>query len=293
LDLPKHLNDRLPRNRCVYAVLRELRDKSDISVEYVGELLRSQFPYISAAAETWEIYARILAIWLDLSDLAVLDQAKTKLMEYKIGSQIRDRSLTLSLVQRHPQFTAPRIQFGPVLQVAGRIVMAAQKNERVDWSGISRSTIYKALVMLQELKLIVRKETTLVITPECYTFALNSERRREMSREACLKWPIFKTFVEILSENSTHNLSQKQLGSILTQRCAIDWKEGTAEIYVKIMLDWARHLNLAPGVHASSQRGRFRTEPDGNQMPLFQQQRNKQNRDSSDYTGQEEMRFYR
>jgi hypothetical protein len=171
--------------------------------------------------------------------------------------------------------------------------MAAQKNERVDWSGISRSTIYKSLIMLQELKLIIRRETTFVVTPECYTFALNPEKRKEMARESCLKWPIFKTFVEILSENSTRNLSQKQLGAALTQRCEVDWKEGTAEIYAKIMLDWARHLNLAPGVHASSQRGRFRTEPDEDQMPLFHQQRDEHDRANSNHARQEEMLFER
>jgi hypothetical protein len=282
--LSKHLNDRLLRNRCVHAVLRELHDRGEISMEYLGTLLRAQFPYISAVAATWEIYARILATWLDLSDLAVLDQAKTTLMEYKVGSQIRERRL--SFVQKRPHFTAPNVHFGPVLQVAERLVMAAQKNERVDWSGISRSTIYKALIMLEELKLIVRRETTFLVTPECYTFALNPERRREMAKDACLKWSIFKTFVEILSENSTRSLSLKQLGTALIKRCDVDWKIATAEINAKIMLDWARHLNLAPGVHASSQRGRFRTEPEGTQMPLFHEQQN-----SRSYTFQEELRF--
>ena len=127
--------------------------------------------------------------------------------------------------------------------------------------------------MLQELHLIVRKENTLMVEPECHIFALNSERRREMAKEAFLKWPIFKTFVEILREYSTRLLTQKQLGSILVERCGVDWNAGTAETNVKIMLDWARHLGLASGVHASSQRGRFRPTSDGAQIPLFNQTR--------------------
>jgi hypothetical protein len=57
------------------------------------------------------------------------------------------------------------------------------------------------------------------------------------------------------------------------------------------MLDWARHLNLAPGVHASSQRGRFRTESEGDQMPLFYQQQNIQDHDNTNRASQEEMLF--
>lgn len=266
-SLRYHLHERFPRNRCVHNVLRVLREKSDISIRELAAILRGEFPYISAVGRTWETYARLLATWLDLSDLAVLDETKSRLSQYKIGSQIRDRSL--SSAPRRSGVTIPSIHFFPVVQVATRIVSAAQKNEPVDWSGIQKSTLYKSLSVLEEIKLISRRAKTISVSPNCFAFSLNLDRRREIARDAALKWPVFKEFLSILHERRFLRLSHLVLGQMLSEKCDLNWKPSTAGTNAKIMLDWARHLGLAPGTHAHSYRGRFKSEGLLSETPLF------------------------
>ncbi len=265
--LRDHLNQRLPRNRCVYNALGALSEKGEIQLSELATILRNDFPYISASEKTWETYARVLATWLDISDLAVWDDAKSKIGLYRVGSQIRDR--TISFAPKRSQLTVPYIQFAPVLQVATRIVSAAQKNEAVDWAGLTKSTIYKSLSVLEEMKLIIRKPNSIYLNEGCYTFVLNQDKRREIARLAALGWPIFSAFITILEQNASRALSHRELADSLISFCDLSWKPTTAETNAKIMLDWARHLGIAAGIHAESQRGQFKAPPKEIQMPLF------------------------
>ncbi|MHA1971619.1 MAG: AAA-associated domain-containing protein [Candidatus Hodarchaeales archaeon] len=263
----KHLNDRLLKNRCVYNILRNLRERGEITLGELAVKLKDEFPYISAVENTWKTYARVLATWLDVADLAVLDQGKSKVSEYKVGSQIRDRSL--SFAPRRSKVTVPSIHFSPIVQVATRLVSATQKNEAVDWAGISRSTIYKSLSMLEEMKLVKRKSNTILITSECINFVFSPEERKDIARKAALNWPTFETFISILKENETNQLSHQQLGKLIINKCNVNWKPSTAKTNAKIMLDWARNLEIAHGVYAHSNRGKFKRRQDIIQIPLF------------------------
>lgn len=262
-----HLQDRLPRNRCVYRVLKLVKERGELSIAQLASCLKDEFPYVSAAGDTWDTYARILASWLDLADLALLDKKKSKISNYEAGSQIRDRSLTFA--RRRTGVTVPAIHFAPVVQVAGRITIAAQKKESVDWSGIPRSTIYKSLSMLEELELISRDSKSIFVKPECYAFALQPDRRIEVAQKAALRWPAFATFLRILTTVSSQRISLKRIAKQLSMECNVDWRAATTETNAKIMLDWARHLELAPGVHAHAQRGRFKETIDDGSMRLF------------------------
>lgn len=266
-NIRTHLQDRLPRNRCVYRALNLIRERNELNIAQLGLCLRDEFPYVSAVGRTWETYARILASWIDLADLAILDDKKTKLSKYEVGSQIRDRSL--SFASKRSGVTVPAIHFAPVVQVATRIANAAQKKEAVDWSGIRRSTIYKSLSMLEEMALVSRRSNSIYVKPECYPFALDPDRRLEIGRAAALKWPVFSTFIRILTTISSRRISHKVIAQRLSEDCGVEWKRATVETNVKIMLDWARHLGLAPGVHAYAQRGRFKGLPDG-ELDLFE-----------------------
>jgi Fe2+ or Zn2+ uptake regulation protein len=266
-NLRDHLQDRLPRNSCVYRVQRVLREQNEVSISELALILKNEFPYISAVEQTWKLYARILAVWLDLADLAVLDDTKTKLSKYEVGAQVRDR--TLYFARRRSGVTVPLVHFAPVVQVAKRVVLAVQKNEPVDWSGISRSTIYKSLSMLEEMKLISRQSQTIFVTPDCHAFANDPERRLDIARYSALNWPVFSHFVTILMENSAKRLSHKKLAQLLQEKCWLNWRSSTAETNVKIMLDWVRHLKLTVGVYEQSYRGRFKKPAHQTDMPLF------------------------
>lgn len=266
--LRDHLNERLPRNRCVHNALKTLREKTEIQLVELADILRNEFPYFTASEITWETYARVLATWLDFSDLAVLDETKSKLAVYKVGAQIRERSL--SFAPKRSQLSVPSIQFAPIIQIATRIISGAQKNEALDWVGLKISTIHKSLSMLEEMGLITRKSNTIYVNDRCYSFVNNRDKRREISKQAALKWPIFNAFMSILNDNISKPLSQRALANELVRRCELPWRLSTAETYSKIMLDWARHLGIAPGPHAESQRGQFRPPPREIQNLLFE-----------------------
>lgn len=273
--LRDHLAERLPRNRCVYNTLNTLGEKREIQIGQLAEILRNEFPYISATNETWETYARVLATWLDISDLAVLDEAKSKILPYRVGSQVRDRSLPFA--PKRSRLTVPSIQFAPVLQVATRIVSAAQGNVGVDWAGLKRSTIHKALSMLEEMQLVVRKSNTLHVSEECHAFVLNPDRRCEIAKTAARRWPIFDTFLSVLNESVPRSLPHAKIAEALVAKTGVAWKPGTAETNAKIMLDWARHLRLAPKPHADTHRGQFKASPKVVQLSFFDDISDRQN----------------
>ncbi len=264
----EHLKDRLPRNRCVHHVLKVLRDRGELQIAGLVEIVREEFPYISAISRTWDTYARVLATWLDVADLAILHDSKSKLLRYEAGSQVRDRSLVFA--RRRSGVMVPSIHFAPVVQVATRVVSAVRQNEPVDWSGIHRSTLYKALSMLEEMKLISRKSQTISVFILCHTFALDPTRRIEIARSAVSQWPVFSAFVTILIERSSSRLSHKELAILLGEKSDLQWKISTAETNAKIMLDWARHLGLAPGIHAYTDRGQFKSEDPQRELPIFE-----------------------
>ncbi len=252
----EHLKERLPRNRCVHHVLRVLRDQGEVTLSQLAEILRVEFPYISAVERTWQTYARVLASWLDVSDLAIFDTDATKLLRHEAGAQIRERSLTFA--RRRSGTTVPAVHFSPVVQVATRLVSAVQRKEAVDWSGISRSTVYKSLSVLEDLSLITRKAQVISVRAACHTFALDSTRRLQMAREAVTKWPIFGAFLGVLTASASKRLTHKDIAERLTERYTVNWKQTTAETNIKIMLDWARHLGLAVGSYGHSARGQFK-----------------------------------
>lgn len=263
-----HVQDRLPKNRCVHRVLQELREREELRVENLADVLQSEFPYISAISRTWRTYAKVLAEWLDFSDLAVFDKSAAKLLKYEAGTQVRER--TLLLPKRRSGLTVPSIHFSPVVLVANRLVTAVQNGGPVDWSGIKRSTIYKSLAMLDQMKLIERRPQTLVVGEDCHAFARSPVARLAIARSAVLNWPVFATFIQILMANSDTLRSHKELGDQLIAKLDVSWRPSTATMNVKIMLDWARHLELAPGVYAHTIRGRFREAIQDPQMPLFE-----------------------
>jgi len=252
----EHIKDRLPRNRCVYHVLRELGEKGELELYMLSHILKQEFPYISAVEGTWATYARILASWLDFADIAILDNSTSRLLKHEAGTQVRERSLTFA--RRRSGIMVPSIHFAPIVHVAKRLVSAVQDNIPVDWTGIRKSTVYKALSVLEELALISRKSQVIYVLPECHSFAQEESRRTQIARTAVSKWPIFSDFIDILTEHSSKQLSLRMVAQYLLKKSGAKWKISTAETNAKIMLDWARHLGLAIGRYSYSSRGQFK-----------------------------------
>ena len=258
--LMQHLKEKLPRNRSINAILREVTGTGALRVADLAVRLREQFPYISATSKTWDTYANITANWIDFTDLAILDKRNDTLLPYNSTRQIRERSL--SFVKRRSQVSAPSIQFDPVVRIAQRVCDAVRNGVAVDWSGVKKSTIYKSLAMLEALGFISRRESMIALSPECESFARQSATRAQLTAPRALQMSAFKQFVDLLGSYGATMPQHNQIARDYVARLGIAWRVGTAETNIKIMLDWARHLHLAPGLLANARRGHFRrTDP--------------------------------
>lgn len=267
--LRTHLKERLRRNRLVWQLMEILETDALLNVDEVSNLLAEWCPYISATKQTWRTYARTFADWMDAADLVIFDRTNGAIHVYKPGMDVRERHLRFA--KRRGGVRVPCIQYKPIKRAASRLVQAIQGDERIDWTGFKRSTIRKALATLEDLGFIVRETTSMAVLPKTFEFVSSPQKSAVLFAEGALKMSSFATFVDILDTHKDTGCSLSQLGLELKRKLRANWKESTAELNAKIMLDWARHTNLAPGAFARTRRGarRGRKNEADNQFSLF------------------------
>lgn len=225
-------------------------EKSRLTTGDISRLLEESCPYISAAKQTWETYARYFAKWMDSADLAIFDARTGILSQYTLGTGIRDRHPLLARKRR--KIIIPSVHYTPIEKVIIRLVDALQKDGRVDWSDIKRSTLNKTIAMLEDLEFIEREVGYILLKPKASEFVLHPEKRPFLFAESAKKLETFKTFVEILEAHKDTKLTLSELGTKLQERLGVNWKDSTAETNAKIMLNWARYTKLAPEVYDST-----------------------------------------
>ncbi|MBW1607940.1 MAG: hypothetical protein JRJ74_07550 [Deltaproteobacteria bacterium] len=99
----------------------------------------------------------------------------------------------------------------------------------------------------------------------------NRDKRPALFAEGALQMPSFSIFMELLESHRFKGNTLLGLGVELEEKLGTNWKESTAENSAKIMLDWARHAKLAPGVFARIRKGPIKgwKKKDDRQMVLF------------------------
>ena len=165
---------------------------------------------------------------------------------------VRERHLRFA--KRRGGVRVPCIQYKPIERAAHRLVAAVQGDGKIDWTGFKRSTIRKALATLEDLGFIVRKTTSIAVLPKAFEFVSSPQERAALFAEGALRMSSFATFIDILDANKDTGCSLSQLGVELKRKLRANWKESTAVSNAKIMLDWARHANLAPGAFARTKK---------------------------------------
>ena len=251
--LRDHLQNRLCRNRLIWRLSKLLEEKKILTLLEASKTLEVSCPYISASAETWLTYARVFAGWMDYADLAIFDDRNKELTQYEPGRDIRARDFTLP---RRRGAATPRIQYKPVEDVLVRIVKAIKGDGVVDWTGLRRSTIFKALGTLEDLGFIIRKRRSIQVLPKGIEFVSNPDKRPELFAEGARSMPIFVTFVMLLDIFKDAEFDNSELALKLKQELRADWQKGTAETNVKIMLNWARYTKLVPVVFGNRKKRR-------------------------------------
>ena len=93
-------------------------------------------------------------------------------------------------------------------------------------------------------------------------FAKSPESPAALFRDAVLQLEAFSTFLQILTEFEDRGTTHPVLGRTLSARLGHSWKDGTAAIVAKVLLDWARHTGLAPSAFGAGRRRR-RSSPEG------------------------------
>jgi DNA-binding MarR family transcriptional regulator len=251
--LQTHLRDRLRRNRLVWELMDTLEANTSLTIDEVSNLLAKWCPYISATEQTWRTYARIFADWMDRANLAIFDTKDGTLTPYIPGTEVRDRHFLLT--KRRGGITIPCVQYTPVEKAAIRLVQALQGDGIIDWTGFRKSTIAKALATLEDLGFIVRKTHSITVLPKTQEFAAVVEKRPALFAEGAMNFAAFVTFIDILKSHKDMGITLSQLAEELKKKLNANWEISTAKTNVKIMLNWARHTKLAPGVFAENRRG--------------------------------------
>ena len=244
-SLRVYLKERLRRNRLVWRLLEELQINESLTLERMADILARSCPYISASRQTWQTYASNFADWMEFADLAIFEKREKILSRYKPGTQVRERRI---LSRRRTGMVIPSIQYRPIERVAIRLVEAIQGGGTIDWSGLTRTAIKKSLAALEDLGFIVKKPGSISVLPKGLEFIRNPEKRPVLFAKGALKIGTFTIFLEMLEFHKREGASLLHLAEELKRRLSVGWKDGTALIYVKVMLDWARYAELAPGL---------------------------------------------
>jgi hypothetical protein len=253
--LRNSLRRRLPENHSVYRILKILKDKHVLTMVDISALLETLFPSIKTKHRACLSHARILGQWLDAADLALLDKINKKLIYFDPESEIRERDLFLP--QRRGGIT-PRVPYTPVENIAVRLVQALERDGIVDWAGLSKNTIFNALAALEDLGFIQRKSSLIKVLPRAKAFFAHPDKRSLLFAEGALELRSFSVFTEILKSKQTMGSTLSELGQDLRERLGVNWKQSTSEALAKIMLNWARHANLAPGAFKKIRKGPIR-----------------------------------
>jgi hypothetical protein len=251
-SLRHHLQKGLHKNRLVSEILNVLKDNYSLKMIEISSRLESLFPFIKKTKRAWLKHARILSEWLDVADLALLNKKDKTIIYFDPATDIRIHNFFLP---RRRGSKTPRIQYAPVENIAVRLVHALQVDGRVDWSGLPKSTIFRTLATLEDLGFIQRKASLIKVLPKAKAFVENPNNRALLFAEGALKLASFSTFIGILQSKRKKGGTLLELGRELQEKLGENWKESTSETIAKIMLDWARHINLAPGIFEKIRKG--------------------------------------
>lgn len=260
----EHLRERLRRNRLVSQILETLEVEGVLTLASVSNLLVELCPYISASDSTWRFYARVFAEWMDTADLATHNKRESTIEHYSPGTQLRERNLLQG--RSRGGIVVPAVQYGPIEDVAVRLRNAIRGSKTIDWTGTARTTRGKALAGLEQLGLIRRIQDRIIVSPGLLEFVENEDERTTIFGARALSIESFSTFVNILEEHQSCNWSLNELGLELKRKLKGDWKASTSATNAKVMLNWARHANLAPKKFQSRMHLSREATP---QVPMF------------------------
>ncbi|MHC4333651.1 MAG: AAA-associated domain-containing protein [Planctomycetota bacterium] len=191
-------------------------------------------------------------------------------MRYLPDEQVRERRHLR--VRRGLGLPFPLIQYNPIERALERILDALYHKRPIDWSSFPPSSISKSICALEQLGFINRKGSTILLTSKSIMFSREPDARPKLFAEGALTMKSFAVFIGMLEAHKDKGAPLAELARQLKHHLRLRCADSTAQLYVKIMLDWARHAHLAPGVFAKKWKGPFRTrkKASNHTRPLFE-----------------------
>lgn len=260
-----YLRDRLRRNRTVSRILAELDTNGSLDLDAVARVMTSNNPYISASDATWHSYAQILAKWMDAADMVIYEPPV--ISKYESTTEVRNRNLW---GRKTSSSVIPTVQYSPIEKMASILDAAVSKDGRVRLGEMKPSTAQKSLAALEQLGFIRRKTQTVEVLEVLRDFVQGSDSdRREIFARAAQELTVFNVFLKLLQDSRNTWIPISKLGSMLALELGMQWRPGTAEVNAKILLDWARNAQLAPGVFSGKNRGGVRRRSSSRQLEFL------------------------
>lgn len=251
-DLPRKFSlqvaEKLKKNRLAHAVVDALALKEPVHLKDAAAILRERCPYISASQATWEIYADVFCQWLEAGGMV---RYQKKRLSNPVSSQ-ESTEITFSTTRKRGGVQALQVHYSPVRQVVLALVSWFRTKAMV-WPTMKPSTKEKCVAVLEDFEFVVRTDGHLRLSGNFAEFLTESDPDKVITK-AVQKLHSFSTFLQILEEKKNVKCKVLTLGIELRKRLDVDWTDGTALTTAKISLDWARHLNLAPGVFVRAPR---------------------------------------
>lgn len=246
----------LQANRLSAQVLQHLSARGPLTVVDISGILKELCPYVSASDKTWRHYSLAMMDWLDFAELSLYDNKNGIIVEYVPGKQLRERNL--SLLRRRGGGLFPTIQYNPVRDVLFRLLEAVTAEQNIDWGDLKKSTIGKSLVTLEDLGFVIRGQQSIDVTDLFLEIAFGKLDADDALANSVRTLSLYAKFLAILQDQKSTGATHKLLAQLLIDEAKLDWRPGTGQTNVKIMLDWARHTAQAPGHFAKTFRGPFR-----------------------------------
>ncbi len=254
-QLRLYLKEKLPQNRLVWSLLKVLDEKDEISVNEAASYLEQSCPFISALNKTWLYYAKLVAEWMDFSDLAIYETKEELISKYTLEEGEKRRRDPILSKRFRSELTLPPIQYGAIKEVATRIVTAYLEREEVNWKHLSRTTIGRALSTLEKFDFIKRGGGSIVLKDGILKFILSPEGKKLFADEA-LKIKSFNTFINLLYQTKDNPLNMTELAKRTREILNASWKISTSIYYTKVLLNWVRKTNLAPDEYLITRRNK-------------------------------------
>jgi transcriptional regulator with XRE-family HTH domain len=227
---------RLVRNVCARQILALVNEGRQLSAGDVIDILKREFPSLSAKHETWRIYASTMVAWLN--QVKAAGHAPIRLSQRATGRRLVGAETTAEYPEGQVSGVVRLIE---LLDAKGQL----KKTEIASALGKNLKTIEKALVDVRLLGMCERLlDGRWKLTPLGTQFAhAGDTKRRETFREAMLNVNFIK---QVLGKMGAPNRPDARIviGSLLEERRGRSLSVSSVQTVANVIKNWCGYAGI-------------------------------------------------